>query len=111
MKALDDIRNYFSPNHASSLERKLVLKLDVFILTFCCLAYFTYVHPIHWRVPYVSHPLQGHVLTCGQYRNYMDRSSITQAYVSGMKEDLGFEGAQLTTVTTLYAVGYLMSVY
>lgn len=43
-------------------------------------------------------------------RNYLDRASITQAYVSGMREDLGFKGAQLTEVTTLYATAYLMSV-
>ncbi|KAI4596372.1 hypothetical protein KJ359_005501 [Pestalotiopsis sp. 9143b] len=42
------------------------------------------------------------------FKNYLDRSSVTQAYVSGMKEDLGFVGAQLTEVTTLYAVGYLV---
>jgi hypothetical protein len=30
------------------------------------------------------------------------------SYVSGMKENLGFEGAQLTVVTTMYAIGYLM---
>lgn len=41
-------------------------------------------------------------------RNYLDRASITQAYVSGMREDLGFKGAQLTVVTTLYATAYLM---
>ncbi|KAL4961195.1 major facilitator superfamily domain-containing protein [Aspergillus stella-maris] len=83
MKALAQIRQYFTKANQTPLERKLVLKLDFFILTFCCLAYFT---------------------------NYLDRASVTQAYVSGMREDLGFEGAQLTTVTTLYAVGYLIGI-
>ncbi|KAL4908786.1 hypothetical protein BDW74DRAFT_165540 [Aspergillus multicolor] len=83
MKALTQLRQYFTKANQSPLERKLVLKLDFFILTFCCLAYFT---------------------------NYLDRASITQVYVSGMREDLGFQGAQLTTVTTLYAVGYLIGI-
>ncbi|KAL4783649.1 major facilitator superfamily domain-containing protein [Aspergillus varians] len=83
MKALTQVKQYFTKANQTPLERKLVLKLDFFILTFCCLAYFT---------------------------NYLDRASVTQAYVSGMKEDLGFKGAQLTTVTTLYAVGYLIGI-
>ncbi|BCS19519.1 uncharacterized protein APUU_12347S [Aspergillus puulaauensis] len=83
VRAFAQIRQYFTRANQSPLERRLVLKLDFFILTFCCLAYFT---------------------------NYLDRASITQAYVSGMKEDLGFHGAQLTTVQTIYAMGYLMLV-
>ncbi|GJC86389.1 pantothenate transporter liz1 [Colletotrichum liriopes] len=75
MSPLSDLRQHFK-GAPSTQEKRLVLKLDFFILTFCCLAYFI----------------------------------ITQAYVSGMKEDLGFEGAQLTEVTTLYATAYLMSV-
>lgn len=41
-------------------------------------------------------------------RNYLDRASVGQAYVSGMKEDLHFKGAELTVVNTLYSVGYLV---
>lgn len=41
-------------------------------------------------------------------RNYLDRSNITQAYVSGMEEDLKFRGNQLTVINTVYAVGYLL---
>ncbi|KAK7747575.1 hypothetical protein SLS62_009074 [Diatrype stigma] len=74
---------YFRGEVASPLEKRLVFKMDFFILTFCCLAYFM---------------------------NYLDRASITQAYVSGMKEQLGFEGAQLTIITTLYSVGYLIGI-
>ncbi|EMR65150.1 putative pantothenate transporter protein [Eutypa lata UCREL1] len=73
--------NYLRGESASPLEKKLIFKMDFFILTFCCLAYFM---------------------------NYLDRASITQAYVSGMREDLGFQGAQLTVTTTLYSVGYLL---
>ncbi|GKT69011.1 pantothenate transporter liz1 [Colletotrichum tofieldiae] len=82
MSPLSDLRQHFK-GASSTQEKRLVLKLDFFILTFCCLAYFM---------------------------NYLDRASITQAYVSGMKEDLGFEGAQLTEVTTLYATAYLIGI-
>jgi ACS family pantothenate transporter-like MFS transporter len=33
-------REYLSPGGTSQGERKLVQKLDFFILTFCCLMYF-----------------------------------------------------------------------
>lgn len=60
-------------------ERKLIQKLDFFILTFCCLMYFL---------------------------NYLDRSNLNNAYVSGMKEELGFKGNQLNQINTVFTVGY-----
>ena len=60
-------------------ERKLIQKLDFFILTFCCLMYFL---------------------------NYLDRSNLNNAYVSGMKEELGFHGNQLNQINTVFTVGY-----
>ncbi|KAI5296583.1 hypothetical protein KEM52_006204 [Ascosphaera acerosa] len=60
-------------------ESKLLLKIDFFILTFCCMMYFV---------------------------NYLDRSNLANAYVAGMKEDLGFQGNQYTVVTSLFTVGY-----
>ncbi|KAI1206324.1 retrograde regulation protein 2 [Annulohypoxylon truncatum] len=83
MAALSRISEYFRGGPISALEKKLIFKMDFFILTFCCLAYFM---------------------------NYLDRASVSQAYVSGMKEDLHFVGAQLTEVTTLYSVGYLLGI-
>ncbi|KAK3323157.1 major facilitator superfamily domain-containing protein [Cercophora scortea] len=62
-------------------ERKLVQKIDFFILTFCCLSYFL---------------------------NYLDRSNLANAYVSGMKEDLGFVGNQLNEINTCFTVGYVI---
>jgi ACS family pantothenate transporter-like MFS transporter len=62
-------------------ERRLVQKIDFFILTFCCLSYFV---------------------------NYLDRSNINNAYVSGMKEELGFEGDQLNQIATCFTVGYVL---
>ncbi len=71
---------YFRPEK-SPLERKLLFKVDWFILSFCCLTYFF---------------------------NYLDRSNLTQAYVSGMKEDLDFQGNQLTQITTIFTCGYIV---
>ena len=51
---------------------------DFFILTFCCLSYFT---------------------------NYLDRSNMANAYVSGMKEELGFKGNQYNQINTVFTVG------
>lgn len=54
--------------------------VDFFILTFCCLSYFT---------------------------NYLDRSNLANAYVSGMKEELDFQGNQLNLINTVFTVGYV----
>jgi ACS family pantothenate transporter-like MFS transporter len=64
-------------------EKKLVRKVDFFILTFCCFMYFF---------------------------NYLDRSNLKQAYVSGMRKDLGFQGNQLTQITTIFTCGYIVYV-
>ncbi|PSS28177.1 hypothetical protein M430DRAFT_32648 [Amorphotheca resinae ATCC 22711] len=52
------LKEYFFTPESAPGERKLVRKIDFFILTFCCLMYFL---------------------------NYLDRSNLTAAYVSGMK--------------------------
>ncbi|PVH93768.1 pantothenate transporter-like protein [Periconia macrospinosa] len=70
---------YLRGSQTSPAERKLVQKLDFFILTFCCLMYFL---------------------------NYLDRSNLTNAYVTGMQQDLGFKGNQLNQINTVFTVGY-----
>ncbi|KIA75766.1 MFS pantothenate transporter [Aspergillus ustus] len=62
-------------------ERKLLFKVDFFILSFCCMTYFF---------------------------NYLDRSNLTNAYVSGMEEDLGFKGNQFNVINTVFTVGYIL---
>jgi ACS family pantothenate transporter-like MFS transporter len=42
--------------------------------------------------------------------NYLDRSNLTAAYVSGMKTDLHFQGNQFNVINTLFTVGYTMLV-
>ena len=94
--ALKRFREYISQPYEHPGEGKLVRKLgkfastsiacmrcwlieiDFFILTFCCLMYFT---------------------------NYLDRSNLANAYVSGMKEDLGFVGNQFNVINTVFTVG------
>ncbi|KAL4932521.1 putative MFS pantothenate transporter [Aspergillus undulatus] len=60
---------------------KLLFKIDFFILSFCCVTYFF---------------------------NYLDRSNLSNAYVSGMKEELAFEGNQLNVINTIFTVGYIL---
>ncbi|KAK2069938.1 hypothetical protein P8C59_004478 [Phyllachora maydis] len=73
-------REYLGGHH-DSVERRLVRKIDFFILTFCCLSYFF---------------------------NYLDRSNLANAYVSGMKEELGFQGDQYNQINTCFTVGYVI---
>ncbi|KAH9951851.1 MFS general substrate transporter [Amylocystis lapponica] len=62
-------------------EQFLLLKIDWFILSYCCLMYFT---------------------------NYLDRSNISNAYVSGMREDLHMHGTQFNKFNTLFTCGYII---
>ncbi|KAI1100065.1 MFS general substrate transporter [Jackrogersella minutella] len=60
-------------------EKRLILKLDLSILVFGCLSFFT---------------------------KYLDQQSITNAYVSGMKEELGMYGDQLNYLTATFWASY-----
>ncbi|KAE9962446.1 hypothetical protein BLS_000310 [Venturia inaequalis] len=59
-------------------ERALVFKLDMLILVYAMIAY------------WIKH---------------IDQSNLTNAYVAGMKEDLGFNGNQLVHLQMMYTVG------
>ncbi|KLU82750.1 hypothetical protein MAPG_01819 [Magnaporthiopsis poae ATCC 64411] len=78
--ALDKVRQYLHVEYQPG-ERKLIQKIDFFILTFCCLSYLV---------------------------NYLDRTNINNAYVSGMKEELGFVGDQLNQINTCFTIGYVL---
>ncbi|KAL2205262.1 major facilitator superfamily transporter [Sarocladium strictum] len=60
-------------------EKGLVRRLDMFLLTFGCIS---------------------------QVIKYLDQTNIQNAYVSGMKEDLGLYGNELNYFTTYFNVGY-----
>ncbi|KAI5814186.1 major facilitator superfamily domain-containing protein [Pyronema omphalodes] len=74
-------KNQPENKEAEEAERKLLLKIDWFILSFCCAAFFC---------------------------NYLDRSNINNAYVSGMKEDLNMHGNQITRITAVFTAGYII---
>ncbi|KAF2644628.1 retrograde regulation protein 2 [Massarina eburnea CBS 473.64] len=62
-------------------ERKLVQRLDI--------------HVMSWA-------------TFGYFVRLLDSSNITNAYVSGMKEDLNFQGNQYNLLLTFFTCGYLV---
>ncbi|KAI9044871.1 putative MFS transporter Seo1 [Aspergillus affinis] len=59
-------------------ERKLILKLDLLIVPYAFLAYWT---------------------------KYIDQANINNAYVSGLQEDIGLHGNELVNLQTMYTVG------
>lgn len=59
-------------------EKRLILKLDLMIVPYAFLAY---------------------------WAKYIDQANLNNAYVSGLKDDLGFEGNQLVELQTMYTVG------
>lgn len=80
-------------------ERKLVQKLDFFILTFCCLMYFVNYLGMYRVLVSKSAPSN----------NCLDRTNLNNAYVSGMKEELHFKGNQLNQINTVFTVGYTIA--
>ncbi|KAF7560967.1 hypothetical protein G7046_g3174 [Stylonectria norvegica] len=62
-------------------ERKFVAKIDWWILSYCCVAYFV---------------------------KYLDQTNVSNAYVSGMKEDLHMTGNDLNYLTTYWNIGYIL---
>ncbi|CAJ2505846.1 Uu.00g132400.m01.CDS01 [Anthostomella pinea] len=62
-------------------ERKFIAKIDWWIMSYCCVAYFV---------------------------KYLDQTNVSNAYVSGMKEDLVMAGNDLNLLTTFWTVGYIV---
>ncbi|KAJ0413330.1 major facilitator superfamily domain-containing protein [Aspergillus carlsbadensis] len=67
------------PTDMPSSEKLLVLKLDLSILVFGCLSFFT---------------------------KYLDQQSLTNAYVSGMREEIGLFGNELNYITATFWASY-----
>lgn len=74
-------RTAFFRHHAerTPLEKDLVRRLDIFLMTFGCVS---------------------------QVIKYLDQTNISSAYVSGMKEDLNLYGNELNYFTTWFSVSY-----
>ncbi|KAF9534154.1 major facilitator superfamily domain-containing protein [Crepidotus variabilis] len=66
---------------SSREEKRLLAKIDWFILSYCCLMYFS---------------------------NYLDRSNISNAYVSGMREELHMVGTEFNKINTIFTCGYII---
>lgn len=63
-------------------EKKFLLKLDFFLLTYACLGYFC---------------------------KNLDQANINNAYVSGMREALVMHGSELTYASNVFTAGYVVS--
>lgn len=82
MTVLGKLREVVWGAPASTIEeRRLIVKIDFFILTFICLLYWC---------------------------NYLDRANLNNAYISGMREALNFQGTQLNKINTIFYGGYLL---
>jgi MFS transporter, ACS family, pantothenate transporter len=64
-----------------AIEKKFLLKLDFFLLTYTCLGYFC---------------------------KNLDQQNINNAYVSGMKQALHMGGSQLTYLSNVFTAGYFV---
>ncbi|KAF4119483.1 MFS transporter, ACS family, pantothenate transporter [Geosmithia morbida] len=65
------------PEGTTSSEKWLLFKIDFFILTYGCLAYFT---------------------------KWLDQANLSNAYVSGMREDLKMFGTEYNLATTCFSL-------
>ncbi|AQZ09416.1 (ZYRO0E08228g) [Zygosaccharomyces parabailii] len=65
----------------SAQEKKLILKLDVLLAFYSCMAYWV---------------------------KYLDTVNLTNAYVSGMKEELGMKGNDLIHTQNMYSIGNII---
>ncbi|KKY15714.1 putative major facilitator superfamily transporter [Diplodia seriata] len=79
-RARPSIWHWHEPG-TSKEEKWLIRKLDIFILSYSCLTFFI---------------------------KYLDQTNISNAYVSGMKEELGLYGNELNLMTTYYNIGYIL---
>ncbi|GME65909.1 Vitamin h transporter [Neofusicoccum parvum] len=70
------------PSSYPAHERKLLFKLDLSILIFACLCFFT---------------------------KYLDQSNINNAYTSGMKEELELYGNELNYFNVCYFIAYVIA--
>ncbi|KAF5868152.1 putative pantothenate transporter liz1 protein [Botrytis fragariae] len=65
-----------------AIEKRFLLKLDFFLLTYGCLGYFC---------------------------KNLDQANLNNAYVSGMQEAINMKGSQLTYMGNVFTAGYVIS--
>lgn len=71
---------WFDPDDTPA-ERRLIMKLDIILTLYCFV--------IYWIMK-------------------LDQANINNAYVSGLKEDLGLKGNDLVTIQALYSAGAII---
>jgi MFS transporter, ACS family, pantothenate transporter len=81
VKEIDTAGNELDNIQQKRQERALLLRLDVFILSWACFGYFVRI---------------------------LDYSNMANAYVSGLKEDLNVQGDQYNLFSTLWTCGYII---
>ncbi|KAH7350289.1 major facilitator superfamily domain-containing protein [Pyrenochaeta sp. MPI-SDFR-AT-0127] len=67
-----------SGDGAKTLEKRLVMKLDCFIMAYCCASYFF---------------------------NYLDRQAFANAFVAGLREDLNLKGNEYSILLSMFTAG------
>jgi ACS family pantothenate transporter-like MFS transporter len=76
------VRNFlWGEPPVDSDERKLLFKIDWFVLSYVCSVYWV---------------------------NYLDRANLSSAFVSGMKEELQMYSNELNIINTVFLVGYVV---
>ncbi|EMD88042.1 hypothetical protein COCHEDRAFT_1197130 [Bipolaris maydis C5] len=63
------------------MEKKLTIKLGIFIMVYCCACYFF---------------------------NYLDRQAFANAYVAGLREDLGLKKNEYSILLSMYTSGLVV---
>ncbi|KAF5972982.1 transmembrane transporter transporter Liz1p [Fusarium bulbicola] len=93
----ESLRTFFLGAAAKSTEeRRLVRKLDFFILTYCCLSYF-----FNFLGKTNSHDAAEHPTD----QRYMDRAAFANAYVAGLRESLNMTGHDYNNVLSITTAG------
>lgn len=91
-----------------SREQWLVLKIDWFILSYCCLmvrkmsifAQLTHHDPVLYKL-YVLSTFTPDVRSSCHLLPDLDRANVNNAYVSGMKQDLNMRGNEFNVARLL----------
>lgn len=94
---IKEVFNWY-PSSYPLEERKLLFKLDVSILVFACLCCKLYL----WT------SLPEDRLTISVFVKFLDQTNITNAYVSGLKEDFGLYGNELNYFNICYYTAYVV---
>lgn len=85
-------------DHDTKEERHLILKLDLLIVPYAFLAYWTKY------IDQANISMKTQITHSRKFELFLTPWS-DNAYVSGLKEDLGFNGNELVQLQTMYTIG------